>query len=208
MLKMRIPLAALIAFFVNAVFFLAVPVANALFFSQKNEKKTVSVEMNETEVVVREKKLEQPQKVIRKITQQNPFKANQSTGNMRSKGFQMDLSLARGESGDGVAIGGGGIENVIYDIGEVDEDAKILKEVNPRYPQRAKKLGVSGYVKIYLVIDTHGNVSQTQVMQVDPPGYGFETEALAAVREWKFEPAKLGNYPVAQKATKEFRFVQ
>ncbi|NLG38824.1 MAG: energy transducer TonB, partial [Fibrobacter sp.] len=41
----------------------------------------------------------------------------------------------------------------------------------------------------------------------EPTGYGFEEAALKAVREWKFEPAKLGSFPVSQKATKEFRFV-
>ncbi|MDR1758969.1 MAG: energy transducer TonB [Fibrobacter sp.] len=204
----RFPAVLVLAFLVNAAFFLAVPVVNALFFSQKTEKKTVTVELTETEVVVQEKKQEQPQKVIRQISQPNRFRANQSMGNTRSRGFQMDLSLARGDFGDGVAVGGGGLENVIYDVGEVDEDARVLKEVNPNYPDRAKKMGVSGYVKIYLVIDVYGNISQAEVIQVDPPGYGFETEALAAIRQWKFEPAKLGNLPVAQKATKEFRFVQ
>jgi periplasmic protein TonB len=54
----------------------------------------------------------------------------------------------------------------------------------------------------------YGNVTQSQVVSVDPPGYGFETAALTAIRQWKFEPAKLGGYPVAQKATKEFKFVR
>ena len=33
-------------------------------------------------------------------------------------------------------------------------------------------------------------------------------KALKAVKQWKFSPAHLGGYPVAQKATKEFRFVK
>jgi protein TonB len=98
--------------------------------------------------------------------------------------------------------------NVVYEAGDVDIEAKSLKEVQPAYPERAKKLGISGYVKVYLVIDIYGNVTQTQILTVDPPGYGFETVSLAAIREWKFEPAKLGGYPVAQKATKEFKFVR
>ena len=72
---------------------------------------------------------------------------------------------------------------------------------------KKKKLGVAGYVKIYMVIDVYGNVTDVKVLSIDPPGYGFETEALKAIRSWKFEPAKLGHYPVAQKATKEFKFV-
>jgi protein TonB len=99
------------------------------------------------------------------------------------------------------------MENIIYEAGEVDEAAKLLKEVQPKYPERAKKMGVTGYVKVYLVIDVYGTVSQLRVLTSEPTGYGFEEAALKAVREWKFEPAKLGSFPVSQKATKEFRFV-
>ena len=91
---------------------------------------------------------------------------------------------------------------------EVDEQAQVLKEVQPTFPARAKKLGISGYVKVMIVIDVYGDVSQASVMSMDPPGYGFDTEALKAIRQWKFSPAQLGGYPVAQKATKEFRFVK
>jgi protein TonB len=102
---------------------------------------------------------------------------------------------------------GGGMQNVVYEAGDVDEEAQALKTVNPEYPSRAKKLGIAGYVKVYMVIDVYGNVTNLKVLSVDPAGYGFETEALKAILNWKFEPAKLGHYPVAQKATKEFKFV-
>ena len=148
------------------------------------------------------------QKVIRTIVNPNPFKISSNMGVSRSQNFQMDLSLARGAAGDGVAVGTGSMENVVYEAGEVDEQAQVLKEVQPTFPARAKKLGVSGYVKVMIVIDAYGEVSQANVMSLDPPGYGFENEALKAVRQWKFSPAQLGGYPVAQKATKEFRFVK
>jgi protein TonB len=120
----------------------------------------------------------------------------------------MDLSLAHGEGGEGVGVVLGAAENVVYEAGEVDEQAKVLREINPVYPERAKKAGIAGTVKVLLIIDVYGNVSSVDVLSVNPPGYGFEVEAVKAVREWKFEPAKLGSYPVAQKATKEFNFVR
>ena len=160
------------------------------------------------EVLVSEKKPEVKQKVIRTIVNPNPFKISANMGVSRSQNFQMDLSLARGAAGDGVAVGTGSMENVVYEAGEVDEQAQVLKEVQPKFPERAKKLGISGYVKVMIVIDVYGDVAQANVMSLDPPGYGFENEALKAVRQWKFSPAQLGGYPVAQKATKEFRFVK
>lgn len=204
----RFPVAFVLSFVVSAVFFLAVPVLNALLFDKgvKTEKELEAV--TEVEVLVSEKKPEVKQKVLRTVVNPNPFKISSNMGSSRSQNFSMDLSLARGAAGDGVAVGTGGMENVVYEAGEVDEQAQVLREIQPKFPERAKRLGISGYVKVLLVIDVYGDVAQTQVLTLDPPGYGFETEALNAVRQWKFSPAQLGGYPVAQKATKEFRFVK
>ena len=204
----RFPAAFVLSFIVSAVFFLAIPVLNALLFDKgvKTEKELDAV--TEVEVLVSEKKPEVKQKVIRTIVNPNPFKITSHMGVSRSQNFQMDLSLARGAAGDGVAVGTGSMENVVYEAGEVDEQAQVLKEVQPKFPDRAKKLGISGYVKVMVVIDVYGDVAQASVMSLDPPGYGFENEALKAVKQWKFRPAHLGGYPVAQKATKEFRFVK
>ncbi len=203
--------AVVFALVVNTFFFLAIPVLNVLLFRDHGIPKKPTVEaITEVETVVKEKKKVQPQKMIHKIIQTNKFKVTSNSNNARSNSnFAMDLSLARGDaSGDGVEVGaGGGMQNVVYEAGDVDEEAQALKMVNPEYPSRAKKLGVPGYVKIYMVIDVYGNVTNLKVLSVDPAGYGFETEALKAIRNWKFEPAKLGHYPVAQKATKEFKFV-
>lgn len=205
---LRYPIALVLSFVVCAVFFLAVPVINTLFFDKgvKSEKQLEAI--TEVEVLVSEKKPEVKQKVIRTVVNPNPFRIASHPGLNRSQNFQMDLSLARGNAGDGVAVGAGSMENVVYEAGEVDEQAQVLREIQPKFPDKAKKMGVSGYVKVLIVIDVYGDVAQAQVMTQDPPGYGFDVEALKAVRQWKFSPALLGGYPVAQKATKEFRFVK
>lgn len=199
------------ALVVNSVFFLAVPVLNVLLFrSDMAPQKPKLEEITEVETVVREKKKSQVQRQMHQIVQPNSFKAeNPSRASRNSSNFQMDLALARGEAGDGVEVGagGGGMQNVVYEAGDVDEEAQPLKAVNPVYPERARKLGIAGHVKVYMVIDVYGNVTGASVLSVDPAGYGFENEALKAIRSWKFEPAKLGHFPVAQKATKEFKFV-
>ena len=203
----RFPLALVLSFVVSAVFFLAIPVINTLFFDKgiKTEKELESV--TEVEGLVSEKKPEVKQKVLRTVMTPNPFKISANTGVSRSQNFQMDLSLARGAAGDGVAVGTGSMENVVYEAGEVDEQAQVLREIQPKFPEKAKRMGVSGYVKVLIVIDVYGDVAQAQVLTQEPPGYGFDNESLKAVRQWKFSPAQLGGFPVAQKATKEFRFV-
>ena len=204
---LRYPIALVLSFVLSAVFFLAIPVINALMSDKgvKGEKELEAV--TEVEVLVSEKKPEVKQKVIRTIVNPNPFKITSNMGVSRSQNFQMDLSLARGAAGDGVAVGTGSMENVVYEAGEVDEQAQVLREIQPKFPETAKRMGVSGYVKVLIVIDVYGDVAQAQVLTQEPAGYGFDNEALKAVRQWKFSPAQLGGFPVAQKATKEFRFV-
>ncbi|MBO4712843.1 MAG: energy transducer TonB [Fibrobacter sp.] len=204
----RYPIAVVLSFVVSGVFFLAIPVINALFFDKGVKTEKPLEVLTEVEILVNEKKPEVKQKIIRTVVNPNPFRISSHPGLSRSQNFQMDLSLARGNAGDGAVVDAGSMENVVYEAGEVDEQAQVLREIQPKFPEKAKKMGVSGYVKVLLVIDVYGDVVQTQVMTLDPPGYGFEIEALKAVRQWKFSPAQLGGYPVAQKATKEFRFVK
>lgn len=203
--------AIVLALVINSFFFLAIPVLNVLLFrSDMAPQKPRIEELTEVETIVQERKKVPVQRQIRKIVQPNSFRVNSrmSDGERNRSNFQMDLSLSRGDGSGGVAVGAGGeAQNVVYEAGDVDEEARALKAVNPVYPERAKKLGIAGYVKVYMVIDVHGDVTGANVLSVNPQGYGFEGEALKAIRAWKFEPAKLGNYPVAQKATKEFKFV-
>jgi len=206
---LKLPIIILLAFIINAAFFLAVPVLNALFFSKDyatNPKdKTVP---REVEILVKEQKKEIVKRSIREIPQHNQFKPNQAQNSLNKgiKGFSMDLSLA-GVGESGVAIGSGGMENAIYNAEEVEVEAKLLKEAFAQYPPQAKKKGIPGYAKIYMVIDKSGNVSEAFATAVEPPGFGFETEALAAVRQYKFSPALVGGVPVQQRFTKEFKFM-
>jgi protein TonB len=199
----------LLAFIINAVFFLAVPVLNAFFFAKGNLKSEKSlIVTREVEVLVKEQKKEIVKRDIREIPQNNQFKPNQAQNNLSKgiKGFSMDLSLA-GVGESGVSIGSGGMENAIYNADEVEVEARLLKEAAAQYPVQAKRRGISGFVKVYMVIDKNGNVAEAFATVVEPTGFGFETEALSAVRQYKFSPALVGGVPVQQRFTKEFRFV-
>ncbi len=205
----RVFVLVLVAFFLNAAFFLAVPVLNALFFSKDYEKSEKDkIVSREVEILVQEPKKEIQQRTIREIQRSNQFKPNQAQSNLNKgiKGFSMDLSLA-GVGESGVSIGSGGMENAIYNAEEVEVEAKLLREVSVEYPAQAKRRGIAGFAKIYMVIDRNGNVSEAFATVVEPAGFGFETAALSAVRQYKFSPALVGGVPVQQRFTKEFRFV-
>lgn len=70
---------------------------------------------------------------------------------------------------------------------------KILKHVDPEYPPSLQKEGVPGLVFLDCVIGEGG-----QVESIDPLAAtaGFAEAAIAAVRQWTYEPPILDERPV------------
>jgi protein TonB len=81
---------------------------------------------------------------------------------------------------------------------------KIL-DVAPVYPSIARAAGAQGLVIIEATIDTAGNVVAARVLRQAPPL--LETAALDAVRQWKYEPARLNGEPVDVLITVTVNFV-
>jgi TonB family protein len=77
---------------------------------------------------------------------------------------------------------------------EVTAPRAILKEP-PVYTEAARKERVQGLVILRLVIDETGQVDEVEVLKELP--YGLTDNAIAAVKKWKFEPARHEGKPVA-----------
>ena len=63
---------------------------------------------------------------------------------------------------------------------------KVKTRVTPEYPALAKKLNVSGKVKIEATIAADGHVTSTRVVGGSPLLVGAATDAL---KKWHFEPS-------------------
>src|ERR1035438_8677493 len=76
------------------------------------------------------------------------------------------------------------------------------KEPNPSlkdhpdaaYPPDALRDRLEGSVGLELTVDANGAVVDARVTQ--PAGHGFDEAALAAVKQWTFEPAKNNGHPM------------
>jgi TonB family protein len=79
-------------------------------------------------------------------------------------------------------------------VGGAIKEPRKLKDVAPVYPADAKQAGVSGVVIIEATIDPEGNVRDARVLRSQPM---FEEAAVAAVRQWKYEPTLLDGAPVS-----------
>jgi TonB family protein len=72
-------------------------------------------------------------------------------------------------------------------------EGKLVKKVLPRYPEMARRAGVSGDVLISATIGTDGALHNLRVVSGSPL---LREEALTAARQWRYSPYKLGGKPV------------
>jgi protein TonB len=96
-------------------------------------------------------------------------------------------------AGPGVDDGtGGGAGGGPYRPGSGVEPPRLLREVKAQYTEEARSRGVTGRVVLEIVIRADGNVGDVKILR--GLGYGLDDRAIAAVRNWKFSPARrLGN---------------
>lgn len=67
--------------------------------------------------------------------------------------------------------------------------AKIISREPPRYPSRALKNDVEGWVDLSFKIDTQGVPFDIQVTNSEP-GEIFNSAAIKSVKKWRFSPAR------------------
>jgi periplasmic protein TonB len=74
------------------------------------------------------------------------------------------------------------------DLKQVAQAPRVLQQVKPQYPRRAKADGLEGLVLVRVIIGTDGRVEpeHTRVLRSVP---GLDAAAIAAVSQWRFSPA-------------------
>jgi protein TonB len=93
--------------------------------------------------------------------------------------------------GDGL---GGGIGGGPYRPGSGIDPPRLLREVKAEYTEEARRRGVSGDVVLEIVVQRDGSVGAVTVLQ--GLGSGLDQRAVAAVRQWRFTPARIRNAAV------------
>ncbi len=81
---------------------------------------------------------------------------------------------------------------------------KFLRKVLPKYPRAARELGMEGTVVLEVTIDARG--LPIRVEPVKRAGYGFEDEAIKALRNSTFAPARAGGEQVVCRVLVPVRF--
>lgn len=80
-----------------------------------------------------------------------------------------------------------------------------VRTVAPDYPDELRRDGVSGVVMVKCTIDEQGNVTEPTIEKSS--NNAFEKPAIAALKKWKFKPAKQDGAPVSIKVSIPIKFV-
>jgi TonB family protein len=105
----------------------------------------------------------------------------------------------------GTAAEPGGKNNEpVYDLGQGITPPRVIHEVSPKPDPGEKGFRISGVVLIGLVVSSQGlPVSVHVIKSVDKD---IDQSAIDAVQQWRFEPARKDDKPVAVRVTVEIRF--
>src|ERR1041385_2958183 len=90
------------------------------------------------------------------------------------------------------------------DFVPVEKQPVPVKQVNPEYPEIARRAGVEGTVWVKILVDKEGKAKKALVMKTDAEI--FNEPAIKAALQWVFTPAMMNNGPVAVWAAVPFRF--
>ena len=95
--------------------------------------------------------------------------------------------------------------NAVMDQNQVDTIPMPTFKTPPRYPYRAKRMGLEGVVKVKFLVDRDGHVSNVEILSASMPGV-FDESVINAVSSWKYSPGELMGKRVATMVTTEVIF--
>jgi periplasmic protein TonB len=94
----------------------------------------------------------------------------------------------------------------VYDQGNGVSSPRLTKEVVVQYTSRAMREKVHGTIKLKCVVSSDGTTRNVEIVsRLDEE---LDDKAVAALRQWEFEPGQREGKPVAVRITVEMTFVQ
>ena len=114
----------------------------------------------------------------------------------------LDATLARAQSEDAGAGGFSAPPVVQPETGVTPPSLRT--RVEAIYPPEALRDRIEGTVGVEAVVDETGAVTDARV--IAPAGHGFNEAALAAVRQFTFEPARKGSVAVRSTVQLAYEF--
>ncbi len=83
------------------------------------------------------------------------------------------------------------------------EPPKLIRQVDPVYPEEAKRAKIEGTVILGITIGVNGLITKVKVLQSVPT---LDQAAIDAVKEWQYSSAWIGGQPVIYSTTVSVKF--
>ena len=117
-------------------------------------------------------------------------KTTESQGAGAGGGAGAGQGTGNGEGlGPGIGEGsGGGTGGGPFRPGSGIEPPRLVREVKAEYTDEARRRGITGDVVLEIVVRRDGSVGDVRMLQ--GLGAGLDARAVAAVRQWRFTPAR------------------
>jgi TonB family protein len=121
-----------------------------------------------------------------------PFSRGPGNGEGAGGGTGSGIGLG---TGPGIGPGsGGGFGGGAYRLGSGVVPPILLKQVTPKYTADAMRQRIQGMVALEVVVSRDGIPTAIRVTRsLDA---GLDGEAIAAARQWRFVPGRVGDAPV------------
>lgn len=82
-------------------------------------------------------------------------------------------------------------------VAKLDSELIPMVQIKPAYPEKAKRMGVEGAVKVSLEVNEAGEVQNIEILESNPEGV-FDASVRKALRRWKFRPKTVDGRAVPQ----------
>ena len=89
---------------------------------------------------------------------------------------------------------------------QVDQKPRVLRKVDPKYPESARRAEREGLVEVEFIVGADGRATDIKVIKEEPKGFGFGDAAIEAVNKWRFTPAKKDGQNVPMRVKIPVRF--
>jgi periplasmic protein TonB len=109
-----------------------------------------------------------------------------------------------GRGGTQAGVNAGVNYNDVFSISNVTTRPQILARPVPGYTEEARRAQAEGAVKLSVVLNANGKVSEITVARA--LGYGLDQRAIEAARELRFIPAQKDGHTVSVRVFLEFKF--
>ncbi len=145
---------------------------------------------------------EEPEKEEEKEEEEEPPKLNEEAPPIDLS--QLELALNQGIGGGDWLAGDFGVKlnavasstadvEALFSSSELDQMPRVIHQPGPTLDRRLREKA-PGTVYVIFIVEQDGRVYEPKVQQSTDPI--FESAALTAVKQWKFEPGKRNGEPV------------